>query len=90
MARSRFEVHVDILKVLAHNGQLKLTHVMYQTEVNYKVVKQRLDFLVKKNLVEEKLVGKRSFYHITEKGIAVLETLSTLENVLLPISCTPG
>jgi len=38
--------------------------------------------LIKQNLVEATLVGKISIYHITEKGIAVLETVSKLENTL--------
>jgi len=87
VARSRLEVYLDILKGLARRGPSKLTHVMFEIEVNYGNVKRCLEFLIKQNLVEETLVGKRNFYHITEKGIAALETLSTLENVL-QISCT--
>jgi len=87
MGRSRLEVYMDILKVLARHGPSKLTHIMFEIEVNYGNVKRCLEFLIKQNLVEETLVGKRNFYHITEKGMAVLETISKLENVL-QISCT--
>ena len=82
MRRSSLEVYVDVLKVLAHSGPLKITHVMYKTLVNHKVVKQRLEFLVKQDLVEATHVGKISVYRITEKGNATLETLRLLENVL--------
>jgi len=78
---------MDTLKVLARSGPLKLTHVMYQTLVNHKVVKQRLELLIKENLVEATLVEKISIYEITEKGIALLENLSKIENVL-HVSCT--
>ena len=90
MWRSRLEVYLDILKILARHGRpLKLTHIMYKTGVNYGNVKQCLEFLVKQNLVEATLVWKRNIYHITERGIAVLETLNKLENTL-KISCTHG
>jgi len=36
MRRSKLEVHVDVLKVLARHGPLKLTHVMYKANVNCK------------------------------------------------------
>ena len=85
--RSRLEVYLDILKVLARCGPSKLTYIMFETEVNYNNVKRCLEFLVKQNLVKASLVGKRNFYHITEGGIVVLETLGKLENVL-QISCT--
>ena len=34
MRRSKLEMYVDILKVLAQRGPLKLTHVMYKANVN--------------------------------------------------------
>jgi predicted transcriptional regulator len=51
MRRSKLEMYVDILKVLAHRGPLKLTHVMYKANVNCSVLKEYLDFLIKQNLV---------------------------------------
>jgi predicted transcriptional regulator len=37
--RSKLEMYVDILSVLAHRGPLKLTHVMYKANVNCSVLK---------------------------------------------------
>lgn len=73
---------MDILKGLARCGPSKLTQIMYEAGVNNNVVKQRLEFLIKQNLVEETIVRKRNSYHITEMGIALLEALNTLENTL--------
>ncbi len=56
--RSKLEMYVDILTVLAHRGPLKLTHVMYKANVNCSVLKEYLDFLIKQGLVEERTVGK--------------------------------
>ena len=83
MRRSKLEMYVDILKVLARSGPLKLTHIMYKANVNCSVLKEYLDFLIAKNLVEEKTVGKkRIVYAITERGITVLKYFRELKSVL--------
>ena len=83
MRRSKLEMYVDILKVLAHRGPLKLTHVMYKANVNCKVLKEYLDFLMKQNLIEEKVVGKsRTVFCITQRGITVLKYFRELKEVL--------
>jgi predicted transcriptional regulator len=83
MRRSKLEMYVDILKVLAHRGPLKLTHIMYKANVNCSVLKQYLDFLIKQNLVEERTAGKRRVvYAITQRGITVLKHFRELKQVL--------
>ncbi len=83
MRRSKLEMYIDILKVLAHRGPLKLTHIMYKANVNCSVLKQYLDFLMKQNLVEERTVGKRRVvYTITQRGITVLKHFRELKQVL--------
>ena len=83
MRRSKLEMYVDILKVLAQRGPLKLTHVMYKANVNCSVLKEYLDFLIKQGLVEERTVGKRRVvYAITQRGITVLKYFRELEQVL--------
>lgn len=83
MRRSKLEMYIDILKVLAHRGPLKLTHIMYKANVNCSVLKQYLEFLTKQNLVEERMVGKRRVvYAITPRGITVLKHFRELKQVL--------
>ena len=83
MRRSKLEMYIDILKVLARHGPLKLTHIMYKANVNCSVLKQYLDFLIKQNLVEERtLAKKRIVYAITERGITVLKYFRELKAVL--------
>ena len=59
MRRSKMETYIDILKVLAQNGPLKLTHIMYKANVNCSVLKQNLDFLTKQSLIEEQITRKK-------------------------------
>jgi predicted transcriptional regulator len=83
MRRSKLEMYIDILKVLAHRGPLKLTHIMYKANVNCSVLKEYLDFLIKQNLVEERTIGKRRVvYAITQRGITVLKHFKELKQVL--------
>ena len=87
MRRSKLEMYVDILKVLARHGPLKLTHIMYKANVNCTVLKQYLDFLVRQNLVEEQTIRKkrnktRVVYAITERGITVLKYFRELNRAL--------
>lgn len=74
MLRTRHEMHVDILKVLAHHGPMKLTHIMYQVNINTHVLKQCLDFLIQRNLVEKQALSeKRVVYAITERSRTILK-----------------
>jgi len=87
MRRSKLEMYVDILKVLARHGPLKLTHIMYKANVNCTVLKQYLAFLVRQNLVEEQTIHKkrnktRVVYAITERGITVLKYFRELNSAL--------
>ena len=47
-------MYVDILKVLADKGPLKLTHVMYEANVNCSLLNEYLGFLVQEGIVEER------------------------------------
>jgi predicted transcriptional regulator len=81
--RSKLEMYVDILSVLARRGPLKLTHVMYKANVNCSVLKEYLDFLTKQGLVEERMAGKqRVVYAVTQRGITVLKYFKELKQVL--------
>jgi predicted transcriptional regulator len=83
MRRSKIEMYLDILKILAHRGPLKLTHVMYKANVNCKMLKEYLDFLIKQGLVEEKILRRQKIvYSITQRGVTVLKQFRELKDVL--------
>jgi len=83
MRRSKLEMYIDILTVLAQKGPLKLTHVMYKSNVNCRVLKEYLDFLMKQGLVEERTLRKeRVVYAVTQRGITVLKYFKELRQVL--------
>ena len=87
MRRSKMEMYVDILKVLAQNGPLKLTHIMYKANVNCSVLKQNLDFLIQQNLIEEQTKRKKRNiikvrYAITERGKTVIRYFNEVNRAL--------
>ncbi len=87
MRRSKMEMYIDILKVLAQNGPLKLTHVMYKANVNCSVLKEYLDFLIKQNLIEEQVTPKKRNktkirYAITERGKTVIRYFNQVNRAL--------
>ena len=51
--RSKLEMHVDVLSVLALEGPLKLTHVMYKVNVNCSSLKEFLEFLLIRHLLKK-------------------------------------
>jgi predicted transcriptional regulator len=83
MKRSLLELYIDVLKVLAHQGPMKVTHVMYKANLNSNSLKEILKFLIKQGLVEERLVGKHvTTYEITQRGVTVLKYFRELRQVL--------
>jgi predicted transcriptional regulator len=83
MRRSKLEMYVDILEVLALRGPLKLTHIMYKANVNCSILKEYLESLIQQRLVEEKTLGKRRVaYVISNKGLIVLRQFRELKQVL--------
>lgn len=82
MRRSKLEMYVDILQVLSLKGPLKLTHIMYKSNVNCKVLKSQLDFLLQNGLVEERSQRKdRVLYAITQKGMKTLKAFRDIKQV---------
>ena len=86
MRRSKMEMYIDILKVMAHNGPMKLTHIMYRANVNCNVLKENLDFLIQQNLIEEQITVKRKTrkvrFIITEKARTVLRYFNEVDKAL--------
>jgi predicted transcriptional regulator len=83
MRRSKLEMIVDILSVLADKGPLKLTHVMYKCNVNCSVLREYINYLIKQGLIEERTAGKsRVVFAITQRGIEVLKYFRELKQVL--------
>jgi predicted transcriptional regulator len=75
MRRSKLEIYEDILESLV-NEPLTIDYLAYQTNLNCVSLQASLDFLIQNGVVERRVLGNETQYGITERGIAVLKTLS--------------
>lgn len=96
MRRSKLETYIDILSALANRGPLKITHISYKANLNFNTLQKCLKFLVKQNLVEEKVTEDgRRVYVITPKGVNAIKAFIELKQALpvdeepvrIPIIC---
>jgi len=81
------EMYIDTMIVMAQNGPMKLTHIMYKANVNCGVLKENLAFLIQQNLIEKqtKIVKRNKTkvrYAITEKGRTVIKYFNEVNRAL--------
>ena len=74
--RSKLEMNLDIMKLLASQGPMELTQLVDKADLSQSILEQHLDFLTQQNLVEEQNLGKEeTFYVVTERGLKVLKVV---------------
>jgi predicted transcriptional regulator len=84
LRRSKLETCLVILEVLANDGPLKISHIIHKADVNYIVLKNYFDFLIRQGAVEKRCVGRdRIVYAITERGLYLIRCLNEL-NLVIP------
>jgi predicted transcriptional regulator len=75
MQRSKLELYEDILYALV-NKRLTVDAIAYACNMDCVALRQRLEFLLKNGLVEEKTFRKRTCYTLTRRGLAIFKTLA--------------
>ena len=71
------------MKVVAQRGPLKLTHIMYKANVNCSVLSEYLEFLLKQELVEKRILKRnRTVYAVTQRDLKVLKAFRELKQAL--------
>jgi predicted transcriptional regulator len=73
--RSKLETYEAVLEVLMKKP-LDIDRIAYETDIDLRILNQRLDFLIENGLVEERPMPKKILYAITERGVAVFKTLN--------------
>jgi predicted transcriptional regulator len=74
MRRSKLELYEDILSALAMKP-LSLDGIAFECKMDCVVLNQRMDFLFKNDLAEERTRNKKRYYALTRRGIAIYSTL---------------
>ena len=75
MRRSKLELYEEILGSLA-TRHLPLDGIAFECKMDCTILSQRLDFLLKNDLVEERTRNKKRFYALTRRGTTIYRTLS--------------
>jgi len=75
MSRSKLEKYLSILDVLVPKP-LKFENISYKANIECRILKRYLAFLILHKLVEERPFNKKDVvYAITDRGLAVFKTL---------------
>ncbi len=84
--RSKLEVMVDILKVIAEEREIRRTRIMYRANLAWKVLREALDFLEKNRILESRATPSGVFVSLTAEGYKVLQRYTEIESVFVPIA----
>ncbi len=71
--RSRHEIIVAILEIVVEEANI--TKIVYKANINFKMARNYINYLIEKEFVEVLSVNGRNVYKITEKGKSILEQL---------------
>jgi predicted transcriptional regulator len=83
MRRSVLEMYIDILTVLGDHEPVKITHLMYKTNINCSLLKEFVSTLTDRGLIEEShCAKKRKGYFITNQGKTILKYFNELKQIL--------
>ena len=74
MGLSRLEKYLIILEALIPQP-IELEDISFNTNIECRMLKQYLSFLISYQLVEDRLMRKKVVYAINGRGLAVIKTL---------------
>lgn len=75
MNRSKLELYEDILQALAKKP-LSIETLAFNCNMDCVNLRQRLNFLIKNDVVQERTYTKKTLYAITARGLTIYKTLS--------------
>lgn len=75
MQKSKLELYEEVLNALV-NKPLTVDAIAYACNMECITLRQRLNFLIKNNLVEEKIYNRKTCYALTRRGLAIFKTLA--------------
>jgi predicted transcriptional regulator len=80
MRKSKLELYEDILTALV-NKSLTVDSIAYVCNMDCFALRQRLNFLIKNDLVEEKTYNTKTRYALTRRGLAIFKTLALTKHL---------
>ena len=81
--RSKLEVFMDIIKVVAEEREMKRTRIMYKANLAWNVLDETLESLEKKGLLASRDTPSGAVLTPTTNGLLVLNTYREVESVFM-------
>jgi predicted transcriptional regulator len=78
MRKSKLEAYQEILSAIAEKPK-SLSNIAYTCNMDCTHLLGKMEFLIENQLVEEQVVGKKTSYCITRRGVTVLKTLTVTQ-----------
>ncbi len=77
--RSKFEVLINVMRVVAEGRTVRRTHVMYGANLAWKVLIQSLGILEQNGMLESRATPSGVFVSLTSDGYSVLQKYIEIE-----------
>jgi predicted transcriptional regulator len=77
--RSKGRIFADILRAVTDDGQAKVTHILYRSNLSHDRLTKYLQQLEESELISREQDGERALYSITEKGTRFLAEFRKME-----------
>ncbi len=88
--RSKLEVFVDILRVIAQEGEIRRTAVMFRANLAWNVLRESLDSMEKTGAIKKERKSSGVFLSLTQEGYSLLHRYSEFEREFNPELKTEG
>jgi predicted transcriptional regulator len=73
------EVIRDILDILHQNNKLKITRLIYKSNLSSNSIKPYLNELLKSALIKQVIIKDKMYYKITQKGLQFLHEFDKIK-----------
>ncbi len=80
--RNRMEIIHDILDAIREEGEIKPTHILYGANLSHDMMKDYLDELLEKDMIEKKEEDDGTFYSLKEKGFEYLNEYERIKEFM--------
>jgi predicted transcriptional regulator len=81
--RSKLEVFMDIMKVVAEEREMKRTRIMYKANLAWTVLNDALDSMEKKGILQSKETPSGVVVTPTNDGLDLLKRFREVESVFM-------
>ncbi len=77
--RTKLEVIRDLLSVLREHGDVKITHLIYKSNLSYVIIKDYIKELTDNGMMKLNKLDEKSFYTITSRGLQFLREFEKMK-----------